>query len=153
MTPPFAIKGLGEIAIRCRDIDRMTAFYKDVIGLPVMADFRELSGIVFFNISPLGGGYGGHTTILALFAHDARMRDVHPTDDALPKTGATSSLHHVALTVRAEDQDAARAWFTSRDIPYVVEDFGWVGWRGVFVKDPDGNTVELVAHREEWKTV
>ena len=29
--------------------------------------------------------------------------------------------------------------------PYRVEHFGWVGWRGIFTDDPEGNTVELVA--------
>ncbi len=30
-------------------------------------------------------------------------------------------------------------------ISYKIENFGWTGWRGVFLTDPDGNTVELVS--------
>jgi len=33
---------------------------------------------------------------------------------------------------------------------YHVETFEWVGWRGVFTFDPDGNTVELVAKDPGW---
>ena len=37
-------------------------------------------------------------------------------------------------------------WFRKNGVPYRVQDFAWVGWRGVFVTDPEGNTVELVAY-------
>ena len=42
----FKVAALGEIAIRCRDMDAMEAFYADVIGLERLA--RRESGIVFF---------------------------------------------------------------------------------------------------------
>jgi len=38
------------------------------------------------------------------------------------------------------------AWYAANGLPYRVEHFGWVGWRGVFTEDPEGNTVELVAY-------
>ncbi len=37
-------------------------------------------------------------------------------------------------------------WYDQIDQPYRVEQFGWVGWRGIFTQDPEGNTVELVAY-------
>jgi hypothetical protein len=37
-------------------------------------------------------------------------------------------------------------WYDSRGQPYHVEHFGWIGWRGVFTQDHEGNTVELVAY-------
>ena len=39
-----------------------------------------------------------------------------------------------------------RPWLDRQAIPYRVETFSWIGWRGVFLTDPDGNTVELVAY-------
>ena len=56
MSHGIQIRGLGEVAIRCGDIDKMTAFYRDIIGLPILSDGRGTSGIVFFNI--------GHKVIL-----------------------------------------------------------------------------------------
>ncbi|MEM8591590.1 MAG: VOC family protein [Pseudomonadota bacterium] len=141
MTNPAKIHALGEIAIRCRDPEAMKAFYRDVVGLEVMQDFKG-SGITFFRIAP---GFGGHTCVLALFAPDAIQRDVHESSAALPETGATSSLHHLALTVEYSKQDELCAFLDERGIPYNVEEFDWTGWRGVFVRDPDGNTVEFVA--------
>jgi hypothetical protein len=46
------------------------------------------------------------------------------------------------------DQTRAIAWYEEIGQPYRIETFGWVGWRGVFTADPDGNTVELVAYDE-----
>ena len=57
-----------------------------------------------------------------------------------------SSLRHLALTLPRAEQDAAQAWLDRQAIPYRVETFSWIGWRGVFLTDPDGNTVELVAY-------
>jgi hypothetical protein len=37
-------------------------------------------------------------------------------------------------------------WYEAHGVTYHVENFGWVGWRGVFTQDPEGNTVELVAY-------
>lgn len=132
MTPPFKIRALGEIAIRCRDLATMVAFYGDVLGLQRL-EGNAAPGIVFFRIAE---GFGGHTQVLALFDADERA----------PATGAGSSLHHIALTVRFEDQDAIIAWYEDLGLSYQVEHFGWVGWRGVFTQDPEGNTVELVAY-------
>ncbi|MEM7522538.1 MAG: VOC family protein [Pseudomonadota bacterium] len=127
----FTVRALGEVAIRCADIAAMTAFYRDVLGLKVFSgDHRD--GIVFFR---LGEDYGGHVTVLALFAESAGR----------VAAGAGSSLHHIALTVDRSEQQAAMDWYDSLGIAYTLEEFDWVGWRGVFVKDPEGNTVELVA--------
>ncbi|MEL6767803.1 MAG: VOC family protein [Pseudomonadota bacterium] len=139
--PAFRVRGLGEIAIRCADLDAMERFYGEVIGLPVLAA-RE-SGITFFRIAE---GYAGHTTVLALFATDAQVRPgLHPTHGPKPATGAGSSLHHLALSLGWEEQEAAMAWYDRLGQPYRVEHFEWIGWRGIFTQDPEGNTVELVA--------
>ena len=37
-------------------------------------------------------------------------------------------------------------WYDQLGQPYRIETFGWIGWRGIFTEDPEGNTVELVAH-------
>ena len=137
----FQVRALGEIAIRCADLGPMVAFYRDVLGLPVLHGGHR-GGIVFFS---LGESYGGHTAVLALFQHDAPQREMHPQSGGAPLTGARSSLHHLALTVDAAEQAAVTAWYDRHNLPYTVQDFDWIGWRGVFTADPEGNTVELVA--------
>ncbi len=111
----------------------MTAFYHDVIGLEFL-DGGHRDGIVFFRISE---GHAGHTCVLALFG-DA--------EDFTPPPVGASSLHHLALTVDRREQDAAIAWYERLGLDYRIEVFDWIGWRGVFTTDPEGNTVELVAY-------
>ena len=142
----FEVRALGEVAIRCADVAAMLAFYRDVIGLPVLSGDHR-SSIVFLRI---GEGYRGHTTVLALFAPDAGRPDIHPQGSAAPATGAGSSLHHIALSVDYEAQEAAVAWCRAQGLAPKVQEFDWIGWRGVFVTDPEGNTVELVARDPDW---
>ncbi len=127
----FQVRALGEIAIRCRDRAAMAKFYSDVIGLEKLADRGQR--ITFFRIAP---GHAGHTAVLALF-------QAEPGEAA--GTGAASSLHHLALTLGWEEQDHAIAWYEELGQPYRIENFDWIGWRGIFTEDPEGNTVELVA--------
>ena len=129
----FTVKALGEVAIRCRDISAMVEFYRDVIGLEVLEGGHRES-IVFFK---LADGYAGHTCVLALFTGEAGFE---------PPPKGTSSLHHLALTVDFSEQDAAIAWYESLGLTCRIEHFDWIGWRGVFTEDPEGNTVELVAY-------
>ena len=138
----FRPRALGEIAIRCADLPAMTAFHEDALGL-VRPSGDPRGGIVF---DRLGESHGGHTAVLALFRHDAAVRPgLHPGGPRAPATGAASSLHHLAPALPASEQAAAVAWLEGRGLPCRVETFGWIGWRGVFTEDPEGNTVELVA--------
>ncbi|WP_417812439.1 VOC family protein [Thalassospira alkalitolerans] len=137
----FSVRALGEIAIRCIDLDAMVAFYRDVIGLEPIND-PENSDIVFFRIAE---GFAGHTQVLALFRHDIEGAGNTQAGDEPPATGSGSSLHHLALSLPWDEQDAVIAWYETLNREYHVERFPWIGWRGIFTKDPDGNTVELVA--------
>ncbi len=128
----FSISGLGEIAIRCIDFAAMTAFYRDTLGLELLSD---RSKIIFFR---LGNGVEGHTSVLALFDSGLNPERGDPEMKG-------STLHHVALSLSQIDQIAACKWFDTADIPYTIEHFRWIGWRGVFLTDPDGNTIELVS--------
>ncbi len=139
--PPFKIRQLGEIAIRCFDMDAMFKFYRDIVGLEVLSDNRD-AGIVFFKVCE---GFGGHTTVVALFHASAGRPDLHPRGSQAPETGARSSLHHLALTVAYDEQEAIKQWLDDNSIKYKVQIFDWIGWQGIFVTDPDGNTVEFVA--------
>lgn len=137
----FTVRALGEIAIRCIDLDAMVAFYRDVIGLEPMND-PENGELVVFRIAE---GFAGHTTVLALFRHNIEGAGNTRAGTEPQASGPGSLLHHLALSLPWEEQDAVIAWYKTLDIENQVETFSWVGWRGVFTKDPDGNSVELVA--------
>lgn len=115
----------------------MVDFYETIIGLDRLAGNTDDS-IVFFR---LGEGFGGHTQVLALFDAGA---------DGVPAAGAGSSLHHIALGLPYAEQDAVMRWYHANGLPCRVQHFDWIGWRGVFTQDPEGNTVELVARDPDW---
>lgn len=142
MTRGFTPRALGEIAIRCRDYTAMVDFYENIIGLRVLDDGKRgvaPQRITFFR---LGESFGGHTAVLALF------EDV----GGIAVAGAGSSLHHIALSLPWDEQDAAKDWLEAQGLPARFQVFDWVGWRGLFTRDPDGNTVELVAAMPEGRS-
>ena len=141
-TRGFRPRALGEIAIRCADIRAMATFYEDVIGLTRLSGDHS-SGIIFFRIAD---GFAGHTAVLALFRHDVGRTEIHPQSTQAPETGARSSLHHIALSLPYGEQEAVKSWYEKIGQPYTVQQFGWIGWQGIFTTDPEGNTVELVSY-------
>jgi catechol 2,3-dioxygenase-like lactoylglutathione lyase family enzyme len=144
MNRGFKVRALGEIAIRCDSLAEMVDFYENIIGLErIHGNANE--GIVFFRIAE---GFGGHTSVLALFHKTAGRPELHATGSVKPETGALSSLHHMALSLPFEEQEAAKRWFDTNGIEYQEQLFPWIGWRGIFASDPEGNTVELVAFDE-----
>ncbi len=126
------MRDLGEVAIRCHDLAAMTAFYSNVVGLEVIeGDYSD--SIVFLRV---GEGFAGHTSVVALFTAEG---------DDEPEAGEGSSLHHLALTVKAEELPPALAWYQAHGLEPWTSEHRWIGWDSVYVKDPEGNTVELVA--------
>ncbi|KIC38626.1 glyoxalase [Ruegeria sp. ANG-R] len=138
----FRPRELGEIAIRCADMGAMVQFYETVIGLQRLHGDHN-SAITFFRIAE---GYGGHTQVLALFHHSVGVEPGSDRPREGPVTGMASALHHIALSLPFAEQDAVMRWYDKIGQPYRVEQFGWIGWRGIFTQDPEGNTVELVAY-------
>ena len=126
-----AVRALGEVALRVSDLDRSQAFYANVIGLELM-ERSELSA--FFRIAD---GYGGHTTVLALFDRKAHIEQAHTTFD------------HLAFTIALADYEAEKRRLESRGVEVKTATHEWVHWRSLYMVDPDGNTVELVCHDEK----
>lgn len=135
MKPGFQIKALSEFAIHTNNMPAMISFYRDMLGLEPFAT-RAGGALEFFRI---GDGSEGLTSVIALFDAGTDKTIVAGRD------AMASSLHHIALAVSRDDQDAAEQWFAENGIETRIEEFAWVGWRGLFVTDPDGNIVELVA--------
>ena len=127
------IKALGEIALRVDDLDAMQAFYQDVIGLELMRRFPDAA---FFKIAE---GYGGHTQILALF--DRRSQSGYTGLSA-----AQTTIDHFAFTIAREDFESERARLEALGCKLEFANHDWVHWRLLYVRDPEGNNVELVCY-------
>ena len=120
------VKGLGEIAISTTSLEKAVAFYQDDLGLELI---RRQPNLAFFK---LADGVGGHTQVLALFEINQA------------KSPERTRLHHLALAVEAGDFPVVCQKLEDRGLEPRTEHHAWVQWSSVYVKDPDGNTVEFV---------
>lgn len=123
MTTPLALTRIRQIALTVRDVDRAVAFYRDVLGMPLL--FRAPPGLAFFDC-------GGVRLMLsrpetAEFDHPASLiyygvDDIAAARDALVERGVTfESEPHVVHRTDA----------------YAL----WIG----FFRDSEGNMVGIMS--------
>jgi catechol 2,3-dioxygenase-like lactoylglutathione lyase family enzyme len=131
MAASRAIRGLGEVALRVADLDRMQAFYEGVIGLELL---RRFPASAFFR---LADGVAGHTQILALFdrAGDPGYRGL---------SSAHTTVDHLAFAIALEDFASEKARLEAAGLRVDTAEHAWVHWRSLYVDAPEGNRVELV---------
>jgi catechol 2,3-dioxygenase len=125
---PTAVRALGEVALRVNHLEQMQAFYENIIGLDLMRRFEHAA---FFRIAD---GYEGHTSVLALFDRNALVGQER------------STLDHLALAIARDDYEPERQRLEALGLAVTTATHAWVHWRSLYVKDPEGNTVELVCY-------
>ena len=133
-----AVKGLGEIALRVNDLDRMEKFYGEVIGLEV---FKRFSTAVFFR---LADGYKGHPQALILFDRSEKPTgsQIHEsTPDGVSQERST--FDHLAFDIDLEDYESERKRLEKLGLSVKTKTYDW-GWRSLYINDPEGNTIEFV---------
>ena len=128
-----AIKGLGEIALRVEDLDAMQEFYGNVIGLPLIKRFPKSA---FFKIAD---GIDGHTQILALF-------DRSDTQNYGGLDAKKTTIDHIAFAISLDDFEAEVRRLEQHGLQVDLSEHTWVHWRSLYVRDPEGNQVELVCY-------
>jgi catechol 2,3-dioxygenase len=133
------IKGLGEIAIRVRNLEAMQEFYEKIIGLELLGRYEDV--IVFFRIAP---GQEGHTQLLALFDQSAGAD--HPSSHYTGVDPQKSTLHHLAFTISLSDYEAEKKRLQHLGLDVKTSEHGWAHYRSLFIADPEGNVVEFVCY-------
>jgi catechol-2,3-dioxygenase len=121
------IRGIGEVSIRVGDLDAMSKFYEDVVGLEVL---RRDESLVFFEIAE---GYGGHSQNLALFG-------------AGDLDSERTTLHHIALNISLDDYDREKRRLEGLGLEVQATEHAWLHVRSLYFADPEGNTLELVCY-------
>jgi catechol 2,3-dioxygenase-like lactoylglutathione lyase family enzyme len=116
-----------------KDLDAMQRFYEDVIGLPLMTRTADCA---FFRIAD---GFGGHTQVLALFDRSGNR------GYSAPETKA-STIDHIAFEISIADFESELARLKALGLPVETAEHAWVGWRSLYVHDPEGNQVEFVCY-------
>jgi catechol-2,3-dioxygenase len=132
----MALKKLGHVVLKVRDLDRSEAFYTDIVGLRVTG--RLPGRMVFF-------GVPGNDD-----SHDLALWKAGP--DAAPQEPRQVGLFHVAWQVeRPEDLEAAYGRLRVRGVPvHGTMDHG--ANLSVYFEDPDGHMLEFTYEkpRETW---
>jgi len=137
--PDRRIKGLGEVSIRVKNLDAMTKFYEEVVGLDVL---RREDSFVFFKIAE---GYAGHAQILALF--DATDRYFLETKSEQLSPDQTT-LHHIALNISLEDFKTEKKRLEGLGVKVRATEHEWLHVRSQYFTDPEGNLLEFVCYDE-----
>ena len=129
------------VGLTVTDLDRAVEFYRDVLGLEVRDRF-EVGGEAFATAVDVPGATG---SFAHLDAGDARVELVEydpPGDDRPPADLNQSGAVHLGLSV--DDVDGVVADLpddvTTLSDPRTTES----GTRIAFLRDPDGNLVELL---------
>jgi catechol 2,3-dioxygenase len=129
---------IGHVHLRVSDLERATAFYRDVLGFAVTTYGPDLGLPAVFLAA---GGYHHHIAL-----------NTFHSEGGTPAPPGHTGLHHFAIRYpdRAALVHAARRVVESGHPIDAVEDHG--ATLAVYLSDPDGNGIELQYDRprEEW---
>jgi catechol 2,3-dioxygenase len=123
---------IGAVGMRVRDLDRVTAYYRDILGLTVQEHTRQVARL----------GVGG--VVLLELIH---------TPDALPDDPREAGLYHTAFLMPTR-ADLAR-WIlhaAKNGVPFTGASDHDVS-EAIYLDDPEGNGVEVYSDRprEKWR--
>lgn len=134
---------IGHVHLRTADIDRVRAFYVDLMGFDVVFEARDVPGwgttgdILFVS----AGGYHHHLGF-----------NTWKSAGGAPQPDGVTGLHHVGLhfSTRARLATTVRRLIDGGVEIRAALDHGT--HEAVYLQDPDGNTLELAWDRpfEEW---
>lgn len=126
---------LDHIVLAVRDMDAMLRFYLDVVGLAPHRVDEYRAGSALFPCARI---------------HDGALIDLLPPalwNSGGPEAGTFPNLNHFCLAVPADEWDALLARLAAGGVEIEVGPMTLSGARGdgtsVYVRDPDGNRVEL----------
>lgn len=125
------ISGVAEVALYVADLERATAFYTEVLGLPLTAAFGEAR---FLQTGP--------NSTLILFTIEGIEKRV----SVIPSHGARGD-QHVALAVLSAEMDAWRQRLRAHGVEIEHEQDWSQGTHSIYFRDPDNNSLELIEDR------
>jgi catechol 2,3-dioxygenase-like lactoylglutathione lyase family enzyme len=126
--PASTAGGVHHVALLCSDVERTIRFYQELLGFPLAEIFenRDYAGSthLFFDI--------GHDNTLAFFDF--------PGLDLGPYAEVVGGLHHLAMSVKPEQWEAARRRLEAAGVVCHID-----SGVSLYFSDPDGVRLELIA--------
>ena len=139
------IHGVHHIALATADMDRLLHFYRDLIGLPQLSDGRIEPGNTAFET--VVGETDARVRIAQLGAGNVRIEIFH-YEAPVPAPGELRrsrdvGLKHIAFDVTDIDAEYDRLVAAGVASISAPQSIGHNMVRSVYLRDPDGNIVEL----------
>lgn len=130
------IRGITEVVLLVRDVERSLAFYRDLLGLEVMAQ-PDSRGAVFLYVGKQAKGVPQQVVLVPL----------PPDAPGPPSERMQRPLHHMGIEVAADEFDRERERLQGLGYDVRYGEHPYQPLRGLYIDDPDGNEVELIAPR------
>jgi catechol 2,3-dioxygenase-like lactoylglutathione lyase family enzyme len=93
---PIRPLGVGEVVLRVADVQRSIAFYRDILGFPLIRILHD--AIAFIRVAD---GVAGHTQIIGLF--DCKWVSNREGKRWSECSLDHSTLHHFAIEIALDD--------------------------------------------------
>jgi len=127
--PPTTVRGAHHVALICRDVEETIRFYQDFLGFPLveLVENRDYAGSshFFFDV--------GNRNLLGFFDF--------PGHDHPDFTETIGGVQHIAISISADQFEAARKKFEQAGLDYLGPDRG--ADDSMYFRDPNGIGLEL----------
>lgn len=128
----LAIAGLHHVTLIASDLERTTAFYRDLLGLRLVkrtVNHDDPGARHFY----FGDAEGAPGTVITFFEYPSME----------PGRVGVGATHHVALRVATDEElEGWRAWLGSQGVQ-CTEVVDRTYFRSIYLRDPDGHILEL----------
>jgi len=124
-TPAFGATRVGQIAINVHDVDRATAFYRDVLGMKFL--FAAPPGLAFFDC-------GGVRLMLT-------------TPESPEHASMSSVIYYAVADIVEAHRSLVERGVSFEDEPHVVARMGAIELWMDFLKDTEGNLLALMCEK------
>jgi glyoxylase I family protein len=127
------LTGLHHLTAICANLERTTAFYRDVLGLELVREGTsdDDPNARHFWFSAGGGGAPG--TLISFLEYPSLQRGA---------VGVGSVQHFAFVVESAEEQEAWRDYLRGHGVE-CTEVFDRGAFRSIYLRDPDGHLVEI----------
>ena len=129
------IKGLAEVVLQVRDMEKSLKFYRDLLGLTVISP--PTAQAVFLHAGPANVTCPQQIVL-------SPLRDGTPE---FPKERFRRQLHHLGFEISQEDFAAAEKRLRASGQEVRTGEHPFLPLKGLYIDDPDGNEVEFIAAR------
>ena len=132
----MALRGLHHLSVICRDLERTTAFYRDLLGLALVQEARsddDPDARHFWFGAQTADGVGAAGGLVSFLEYP---------EMAGGQVG-TGSTHHFAFVVDSGDELAAWRDYLREHGVECTDIFDRQQFRSIYLRDPDGHIVEI----------